>query len=158
MWWKKLIFTGFYSGYLPFASGTAAAIIAMSLYFLEFLIFGKYVIFSNLIILLVLFFPSIKIADYGEKYFGRKDPKEVVIDEIIGYWISVAFFPFGWRIMIIAFFLFRIFDILKPYPIKKLEKCRGGIGIVLDDAVSGVYANLILRVIIFIAGLSGINI
>ena len=105
-----------------------------------------------------MIFPSIKLADAGEKYFGNKDPQQVVLDEIMGYWISVLLFPFNWKVAIYALLLFRIMDIIKPYPIKKVENLKSGLGIMMDDYISGIYANLSLRIIIFLTGFFGIKI
>jgi len=76
---------------------------------------------------------------------GRKDPQIVVIDEVVGQWITLAGAPrINWRSLLIAFALFRLFDIFKPPPVRNLERLPGGTGIVLDDAAAGVYAALAL--------------
>lgn len=154
--WKKFLFTGFYSGYSPVAPGTAASLLAALLYIIEYYIFGENVRISNLIIVLILLFPAIKLADAGEKFFGEKDPRQIVLDEVMGYWISILLFPFNWKIVIYAFLLFRIMDIFKPYPIRKVENLKCGLGIMMDDYISGVYANIALRIIIFLTGYFGI--
>lgn len=156
--WKKLLFTGFYSGYSPVAPGTVASILALLLYLIEFYIFGDFVWISNLVIVIVMVFPSIVLASAGEEYFGEKDPQQVVLDEIMGYWISVLLFSFNWKVMIYALLLFRIMDIIKPYPIKKLENLKSGLGIMMDDFISGIYANFSLRIMILVTGFFGINI
>ena len=156
--WKKLLFTGFYSGYSPVAPGTAASILAMLLYIIEYYIFGNKVWICNLLLVLIMIFPAIKLADAGEKYFGEKDPPQVVLDEIMGYWISILLFSFNWKIVIYALLLFRIMDIIKPFPIKKTEDLKAGLGIMMDDYISGIYANLSLRIIILITGFFGVKI
>ena len=82
-------------------------------------------------------------ADRYEKAGEREDPGEVVIDEVVGYWISA--FGLGQAYAIVALFLFRIIDITKPFPIKHTEKLPGGIGIMADDVLGGVIVNLLLR-------------
>lgn len=156
--WKKLLFTGFYTGYSPIAPGTLGSILAMFLYIIEYYVFGNNVWLCNLIVVLLMICPAIKLADAGEKYFGKKDPQQVVLDEIMGYWISILLFPFNWKIVIYALLLFRIMDIIKPYPIKKMEKLKSGLGIMMDDYISGIYANITLRIIIIITGIFGISI
>ena len=150
MWWKKCLFTAFYMGYSPIAPGTLGTIIALAIYILEYLIFGNLSWIVNLVVVLVMLYPSIKLGDEGEAYFGKKDPSEVVLDEVIGYWVSVLLYPFNWKIAILAFFIFRITDIVKPYPINTLQKLEGGLGIVIDDIIAGVYTNLIILVIMII--------
>ena len=83
---------------------------------------------------------------------GSGDPPEIVIDEVAGFILTVMFFPFTWLTLVAGFFLFRFFDILKPPPIKTIEKkVRGSFGVVLDDLLAGVYAHLLLRLILSLA-------
>ncbi|MDO5114720.1 MAG: phosphatidylglycerophosphatase A [Synergistaceae bacterium] len=91
-------------------------------------------------------------ADKYEKAAGREDPGEVVIDEVVGVWISSWGFDLSYAI--VALFLFRIVDITKPFPIKHFEKLPGGVGIMADDIAGGVVVNLLLRFIhwLFFAG------
>lgn len=147
MRWKELLFTGFYTGYSPVAPGTAGTLVALLIYLIEYACFGKFVWLSNLIIVLFMIYPSVKIADSGELFFAEKDPQQVVLDEIMGFWISVLFFPFNWKIIILAFILFRLYDIIKPFPIAKFENIKGGLGIMLDDFVSGIYTNLTILLV-----------
>jgi phosphatidylglycerophosphatase A len=76
---------------------------------------------------------------------GRKDPGLVVVDEVAGQWVSLLFLPFTLGTAVAAFFLFRLMDVLKPWPARDLEHLPGGVGIVADDIMAGVYANLLLR-------------
>ena len=112
----------------------------------------------NLVVVLVMLYPSIKLEDEGEAYFGKKDPSEVVLDEMMGYWISVLFYPFSWMIAVYAFILFRFMDIVKPYPINKLQNLRGGLGIMADDFIAGIYSNLTVLITVIIAHIYGISI
>lgn len=83
-----------------------------------------------------------------EKLSGRKDPHIVVIDEVAGQLIALLFIPFfmwsDWRLIIAGFFLFRAFDIWKPYPIRRLETLESGLGVMADDVLAGVYAATVL--------------
>ena len=89
--------------------------------------------------------PGIWAADVVARASGKKDPQMVVIDEVVGQWITLAgAAAFTWRSWILAFALFRIFDIWKPVPVRQLEKLPGGWGIVADDAMAGVYGALVL--------------
>lgn len=84
------------------------------------------------------------------KILDRHDPSEVVIDEVAGLLLTFYLVPLSWFGLILGFILFRLFDIFKPFPIKRLEKISGGKGIVLDDLMAGLYANLALRVILLL--------
>jgi phosphatidylglycerophosphatase A len=158
MWWKELFFTGFFSGYSPIAPGTAGTLLAVLIYILEYIFFKTGCIITNFIFVLIMLYPSFKLGDAGEKFFNKKDPSEVVIDEMIGLWVSVLFIPFSLQIALLAFIIFRIIDIFKPYPIRKLEKLKGGFGIVLDDFMAGVFTNIIIRLIIIFTGFFGVQI
>ena len=81
----------------------------------------------------------------AERHFGRTDPGQVVIDEVMGMLITLFLNPVGWVGALAAFFLFRVFDVIKPYPANRLEQLRGGVGVMADDAMAAVYANLVLR-------------
>ncbi|HQP49102.1 MAG TPA: phosphatidylglycerophosphatase A, partial [Spirochaetota bacterium] len=78
--------------------------------------------------------------------------QEVVLDEVLGYWITVLFYPFSWKIAVTAFFLFRLYDVIKPFPARKLQDLSGGLGIMIDDYIAGIYANLTLLLLIFLSG------
>jgi len=148
---KEFLFTGFYSGYCPVAPGTAGTLVAMAIYILEYLVFGSISWVVNLVVVIILLYPAIKLGDAGEEFFGKKDASEIVLDEMMGYWISVLFFSFNIKIAIMAFILFRIFDILKPYPANKFQELKGGIGVMLDDYIAGVYSLITINIIVVIS-------
>ena len=81
----------------------------------------------------------------AERHFGRTDPGQVVVDEVMGMLITLFLNPVGWTGAVAGFFLFRLFDVIKPYPANRLEQLHGGIGVMADDAMAAVYANLALR-------------
>jgi phosphatidylglycerophosphatase A len=158
MWWKEFFLTGLYSGYFPVAPGTAGSLLAALIYILEYIIFNTNYSVVNLIVVLILIYPSIKLGNEGEKFFSKKDPSEIVLDEMLGLWISVLFIPFSLQIVLLAFIIFRIFDIFKPYPIRKSEKIKGGLGIMLDDIIAGIFTNILLWLLIIITGFFGFRI
>ncbi len=80
--------------------------------------------------------------------YDNEDPSHVVVDEVCGYLFTMILIPFTWVNVIMGFFLFRALDILKPYPIRKIEKVKDGYGIVLDDVLAGIYANIIMQIFI----------
>jgi phosphatidylglycerophosphatase A len=151
MRWKELLFTAFYSGYFPVAPGTVGTLIAMGIYILEYIFFGSYSWMINLLFVAVLIYPAIRLGDAGEEFFGEKDPSEVVLDEVMGYWISVLFYPFNWTIALLAFFIFRAMDIIKPYPTRRLQRLSGGLGVMMDDYVAGVYTNILLLIVVVVS-------
>ncbi len=140
-----LFATGFGSGYAPFASGTWGSLVGIVFYLL----------FKNLspslyaVTLIGVFAISIWSSQIAETHFGKKDPGEVVVDEIIGQLVTLAFLPFSWKLTIAGFLLFRLFDIIKPFPARWFQDhLKGGWGIVMDDVMAGVYANLVLQILI----------
>jgi phosphatidylglycerophosphatase A len=96
-----------------------------------------------------LFFISVWSATGGEEIFG-KDARQIVIDEVAGMAISLLFVPKEIKWYVIAFLLFRFFDIVKPPPARAVERVKGGWGVTLDDVIAGVYANVSLHMIYFV--------
>jgi len=142
----KLICTLFFAGYSPLAPGTFGSLIIL-------LIIWFFVPSFSYILLPVslgLFFISVWSATKGEEIFG-KDGRQIVIDEVCGMTISLLFVPKEIRWYVMAFFLFRIFDIVKPPPARGVEKLKGGWGVTLDDVIAGIYANATLHMIYYIA-------
>ena len=95
--------------------------------------------------ILVIFVLGSWSGGVAEQHFGRADPGQVVIDEVMGMLITLFLNPVGWRGAAAGFFLFRLADILKPYPANRLERLPGGLGVMTDDAMAAIYANLALR-------------
>jgi phosphatidylglycerophosphatase A len=144
----SLLASGFGVGYSPVAPGTLGTLIAIPVYyFLSEIPSPLYEI-----TLIGFFFLSVWVSENAERLFGKKDDQRIVIDEIIGFLITMLWVPKTIRFVMIGFFLFRFFDILKPFPIRRLEKrFKGGFGVVLDDVAAGVYANIVLQFIYLIA-------
>jgi phosphatidylglycerophosphatase A len=151
-WFYEILATFGYTGYFPFASGTVGTYAAMLLYILLYLSLQKFQISIEpgaiaFVLTIILLVPSVRVSAWAELKFNKKDPGFVVVDEVLGYWISVAFLPFDWRIIILAFFIFRALDILKPFPAYISQEIGDGWGIVLDDLIVGLYTNIILRLL-----------
>ena len=136
--------SGFGSGLMPSAPGTAGTVVAIPLY----LVLGSYLgTNAYLSMTLFLFLVGIPICGYTARRMGVDDPKSVVWDEIVGYLVTMAWAPLGWLWIILGFGLFRLFDIWKPWPIRWLDRrVKGGFGIMLDDLVAGFFACLLLSV------------
>ena len=137
--------TGFYIGNIPFAPGTFGSLIGLPL---GFALAGISLAPAVLCTLLFIFF-AVYIADVAEKLLQRNDPGCIVIDEIAGMLVALVGLPFNPITVVIGFIIFRILDILKPFPIRDLDKrVPGGLGVVADDVAAGIITNLLLRVII----------
>ncbi|PCJ22754.1 MAG: phosphatidylglycerophosphatase A [Flavobacteriales bacterium] len=147
----KLFATALGSGYSPFAPGTAGTIvgcIALWLFHKCGLISTITTPFLFIGLIVITTILGIIAADKLEKEWG-KDPSKIVIDEVIGIWITMMFVPFTGINLLIGFILFRFFDIAKPLGIRKLENLGGGIGVMADDMLAGIYANIVLQIIIY---------
>jgi phosphatidylglycerophosphatase A len=144
---ERLIGSGLYSGYSPVASGTVASFVALLIYFIPG--FEKLYIIIPGSILFLLF--GIPLGSKFEKIYG-KDPKQCTIDEFVGMWISLIALPKTIGISIVTFLIWRILDIIKPPPARKLEKIEGGFGIMFDDVVSAIYTLLIMHVLVYLVG------
>lgn len=139
-----ILATGFGIGYSPIAPGTLGTLIAIPIYY--FLSEIPSPIYE--ITLIAIFFLSVWISENAETYFRKKDDQRIVIDEMMGFLITMLWLPKTIFSIITGFFLFRFFDILKPFPIRSLERrLKGGFGVVLDDVAAGIYANIILHLI-----------
>lgn len=139
--------TGFYIGNIPFAPGTFGTILGLPLCFLLGLLKLPLALVCTMLFILI----AIWISHIAEKRLKKKDPGCIVIDEIAGMAVTLIGLPFNLTTGLSGFIIFRILDISKPFPIRALEKhLPGGLGVVADDVIAGIMANLILRVIIHI--------
>ncbi|MGC8880849.1 MAG: phosphatidylglycerophosphatase A family protein [Minisyncoccia bacterium] len=149
----QFLATGFYSGYSRIFPGGIGALIGFIIA-LVFFIFSYYL---RLIIILIFIFISFFIADWAEKYFQKKDPKQVTIDEISGVLVGSLFvikrgqifllgfnIPINILLLFWVFLLFVLFDKVKIFPANKIQKLPGGLGIVLDDLIVGLYVGIII--------------
>jgi phosphatidylglycerophosphatase A len=140
----RVVATWFYLGYAPKAPGTVGSLGALVVAWL----LAQYAGLSPAtfgILGILLLAPAIWAADVVAKHLASKDPQIIVVDEVAGQWITLTGAArLNWKSWLFAFVLFRAFDILKPPPVRALESVKGGAGIVLDDAMAGVYAALVL--------------
>jgi phosphatidylglycerophosphatase A len=138
----KTLSTFFYIGYLPLIPGTAASLAALVLYyFIKDSFFYKVAILSFTVL-------GFLIGGSAEKIFKKKDHSSIVIDEVSGMLLSLAFIRYNFTLTVIAFFVFRIMDTLKPYPADKMQRLKGSLGIMSDDIVAGLYTNIVLQAVI----------
>jgi len=144
---EKLLGSGFYTGYIPLASGTFGTLAALIIYLIPGFE-NPYVIVPTIFI---FFIYGVYVGNKFENIYG-KDPSECTIDEIVGTWISYLLLPKTIGIIITTFFLWRALDIFKPYPARKLENLNGGLGIMIDDVVSGFYTLIIMHLVVYFFG------
>jgi phosphatidylglycerophosphatase A len=135
----KTVSTFFYVGYLPLIPGTFASLIGAYLFYL---LKDNLIVYSAfaLGLLIIGFF----ITGEAENIFAQKDSRYIVIDEVTGMFLALVLVPYSFRMLILGFF--RILDTLKPYPINRIERLKGSLGIMGDDIVAGLYTNIILQV------------
>ncbi len=137
--------TGAYSGYAPFASGTVGTVVAFPLILLSAQLYSFSATLHVIAIVLAIA-GSCWVADVADRELGEHDSGKIVIDEFMGFLVATALLDLTWSRLILAFFLFRLFDIVKPPPASFFDqKVPGGMGVVLDDVCAGLYTNLIVR-------------
>lgn len=140
LYWIAL---GFGAGLMPFAPGTWGTLVSVPLYFIFIKICSPVMYYC---VLIVSFLLGIFICHVVAQDLNKQDPKCIVWDEILGYWITMLFAPPGMLWMGIGFLLFRLFDVWKPYPIRYFDrKIHGGLGIMLDDVIAALFAGISIR-------------
>ena len=138
--------TWFGCGYFPWGPGTVGSLAAAVIAFALYSTFGAGRL-TFLALTLLLLLPAIWAATQTARLLAKEDPGMVVVDEVLGQWVTLlGATTLNWKSFLAAFVLFRIFDIWKPWPVRNLEKLPEGTGIVADDLAAGVYAALILYI------------
>jgi phosphatidylglycerophosphatase A len=152
--------SGFGSGFIPFAPGTFGSLVGLLIAYGLITVFGSNApLLQNSLIITSVLLAALGIwsGSRAEKILARKDASQIVIDEVCGQLVSFVFIapylvrpglPWGWW-LVMGFALFRIFDIFKPYPIGELQHFKGGLGVMMDDILAGIYAAVILSVVIY---------
>ena len=136
-----------YCGYFPFAPGTVGSAAGLLFYALVWCVWSP--VFETGFIV-ALFAAGVWAGTTAERYFGGVDPGPIVMDEVVGMLITLAFIPgLGVSGAVAGFFLFRVFDVIKPFPAGRFERLHGGLGVMADDAMAAVYANLSLRFLLW---------
>jgi len=136
-----------YCGYFPIAPGTVGSAAGLVVYLLVWWTRSPIV---EVALIAATFAAGTWAATHAERYFGGIDPGPVVIDEVLGMLITLAFIPVGLTGALIGFVLFRIFDVIKPFPARRFEALHGGLGVMADDAMAAIYANLALRLVLWV--------
>ncbi|MFH1848211.1 MAG: phosphatidylglycerophosphatase A [Candidatus Omnitrophota bacterium] len=139
----KLIASLGFLGHSPFAPGTAGCLLPLALWF-----FIRPEPPAQIILLIAFLTAGFLVSGRAERLLGRKDPSQIVIDEAAGMVVTLLYIPFSIMNLAVGFVIFRLVDIAKPFPVKRSEKLPGGLGIMTDDILAGIYANLLLRLVI----------
>lgn len=139
--------TGGFVGNIPIAPGTFGSLLGLPLCYA----FAKIRLPLAILGVISLVAVAIWIAQLAETITRQKDPGKIVIDEIAGMVVTLIGIPFHLTSVVIGFVIFRVLDILKPFPIRSLEgRVSGGAGVVIDDVAAGIYGNIIVRLILYI--------
>jgi len=146
----KAASTFFYAGYFPFVPGTFASVIGLALYYL---VKGNALIYGLLTLFLLIL--GFIVAGRAEKLFNKKDARYIVIDEVSGMLLCFLFLPYDIKWVIAGFFLFRLFDALKPYPVNSIQDLKGSPGVMCDDIIAGFYTNIVLQIVFRLASFTG---
>ncbi len=144
---EKLIGSGFYTGYFPIASGTFGSLAAIVIYLIPG--FEKLEIIIPATI--IFFVYGLYVATKFETVYG-KDPSQCTVDEVVGTWIALIALPKTFFIILTSFLIWRILDIIKPFPARTSENLKAGLGIMMDDVISGFYTLIILHLILYTFG------
>ena len=144
--YHEMIATGLGVGHFPYGPGTMGALLAILIWFLITTTAGYSTWLTITFVLVGVFtFQGVWSSTVAERYWGE-DPSRVVIDEVVGQWITLLAIPatFSWWHVLTAFVLFRFFDIVKPLGVRKMENFKGGWGIMADDILAGIYGAILL--------------
>ena len=143
-----VVSTFFNVGRIPIAPGTWASLITTACLF--FIYPHIHSPITEITALVFITMAGIPAAGYAERYFDKKDPHECVIDEVAGQMLCLILVPYSITSYLTAFLVFRFFDILKPFPIRRIEKICGGLGIMSDDLIAGIYTAGLIHLITLI--------
>lgn len=135
--------TAFGVGYAPVAPGTFGSAVGLLLWWVT-----PTTPTVQLGVVSLVFLLGVWASSVTERHVRSTDPSVVVIDEVLGMLVTLAFQRVTWTGAVLAFLLFRAFDVLKPYPANRLERLHGGLGIMADDGMAGLYANIVLRFVV----------
>jgi len=141
----ELLTTFFYVGYMPFMPGTWVSLVGIFLY----LIFNKNPIYFMLLGIFIIL--GFLLCGKAEEIFEKKDPKNVVIDDLVGMMLVLSFLPKKFFVILMSFIIFRLLDAVKPYPINRIEKLDGSLGIMCDDLMAAIYTIFVVGLFLKIA-------
>ena len=129
------------AGFAPIAPGTAGSLVGLVIYFFTM----SWALRDQALLAVAIIVIGVWAATRAAQYFSREDPGQVVIDEVAGQLVTLFATGVGWRGALVGFFIFRVLDIIKPWPAGRFERLHGGTGIMADDVMAGIYGNLLLQ-------------
>ncbi|MBI4870073.1 MAG: phosphatidylglycerophosphatase A [Candidatus Riflebacteria bacterium] len=145
--WVKMLASGLYTGYVPIAPGTCGSVLAVVIWYY----FNRLPInpLAKLGVLAAMALVAVGVATLAERVYNKGDADTIVIDEMVGFFIAASFltpntYQNEWRLVLLVFVLFRILDIVKPFPLKQLEQLPSGWGVVADDVAAGIITLLVV--------------
>jgi phosphatidylglycerophosphatase A len=138
-----------YVGYFPIAPGTAGSLAGLAVFGL--LRWAGLGWIADAVVIAVLLVLGLWSGTHAERHFGTTDPGPGVIDEVVGMLVTLFLVPVSWPTVVAGFFVFRVLDVLKPYPANRFERFPGGMGMMADDVMSAAYSNLVLHALVWIA-------
>jgi len=148
----RIVATALFAGYFPLAQGTVGSL-WIPLLFIPYALAGypATVVMLTAVpaLAIVLYFIGVWASNVCEPFWG-KDPGRIVIDEVVGMLVTISFLPLSPTVIVAGFIFFRIFDILKPPPVRNFERYKAGWGVMNDDVVAGIFANIGVRIVLFI--------
>lgn len=144
----KLLATFFYVGDIPVAPGSAASAVGVLIYLCLYADTAAYIVLTVIIALI-----GFAVCGRTERFLKKKDPSVIVIDEVAGVLVAFFLLPVSWPVILVAYFLFRAFDMFKLYPVNKFDEKEGSVGIMMDDLVAGLYTNITMHIAIRLAGI-----
>jgi len=147
-----LLATSLGAGYFPVAPGTAGSAVGVVIYLLT----SHWSAGQQIVLVAVISIVGVWAAELGARHFNRDDPGPVVIDEVAGQLLTLLLTGVGLGGAVIGFFVFRVLDIFKPWPARRLESLHGGLGIMADDLMVAIYGNVLMRVLVLAAGRVGL--
>lgn len=153
-WFHKIVATGLGTGYAPVGPGTFGTALAFLISFALHSFFPASLANWEMTIWFFIFVFLVNLLGvwsswYMENIWG-KDAQKIVVDEMVGFWVAMIFIPWSLQHAALAFILFRLFDIYKPLGIRKMESLGQGWGVMMDDVLAGVYANIVLQLYIYL--------
>jgi phosphatidylglycerophosphatase A len=137
-----------YIGFFPVAPGTVGSAAGVAVYLGARSLGIPYI---EPLLIVALAVAGVALTRPCEEDLRCTDPGPIVIDEVMGMLITLAAIPLGWGGILLGFFLFRVLDVAKPFPARQLEKLHGGFGVMADDAMAAIYANILLRGAVYLA-------
>jgi phosphatidylglycerophosphatase A len=143
-----LISTVGYVGYVPFAPGTFGSAAGLAVFFA---VRSSESIALELAVIAILFAVGIWSGTVAEHHFGGVDPGPIVLDEVVGMLITLCLLPVNAAGAVAGFFVFRVLDVIKPFPSARFEKLPGGLGVMADDGMAAIYGNLVMQAMIAVA-------